>query len=150
MMNRKEFLKSSVGLAAALVGVGTVGACGNDGGSGPPGDSGNGNPDGTQSGSDAAIDAKPPIDGPPAVVSCNMNGTLVQIAANHGHELLVSKADIAAGVDKTYSIMGMSIHDHTVTITAAQFAMLAANTSITVESSPTIHTHLVTVSCASA
>lgn len=49
-----------------------------------------------------------------------------QILANHGHRLLVSDADVAAGVDKTYSIQGNALHDHQITITAADFAILDA------------------------
>jgi len=147
MMNRNEFLKSSVGLAAALIGIGASSACGSDGGSGPP--DAKTNPDGSSSGSDAAVDGAP-ADMNPGVVSCSMNGTTVAIAANHGHTLVVSKADIAAGVDKMYSIQGTSLHDHLVMVTAAQFAMLAANTSISVQSTVTIHSHAVTISCAAA
>ena len=84
------------------------------------------------------------------MVSCSMNGTVVTIAGNHGHVLVVSKADVAAGIDKTYNIQGVALHDHTVTVTAAQFAMLAANTSISTVSSPTVHTHGITVTCATA
>lgn len=149
MMNRNEFLKSSVGLAAALIGIGATSACGSDGGSGPPDAKGN-SPDASPSGGDGGVDGTVAVDGNPGVVSCSMNGTNVAIGTNHGHNLVVSKADIAAGVDKMYSIQGISPHDHIVTVTAAQFAMLAANTSITVESSPTIHTHTVTISCVAA
>jgi hypothetical protein len=60
----------------------------------------------------------------------------------------VTKADIMAGVDKDYHIMGAASHDHVVTITAAQFAMLAQNTSISDTSSVTGHSHVVTISCA--
>jgi hypothetical protein len=77
-----------------------------------------------------------------------MNGTTVVIGTNHGHALVVSKADVAAGVAKTYNIQGTSLHPHSVMITAAQFAMLAANTSITTMSSDDGHAHSVTVSCA--
>lgn len=79
---------------------------------------------------------------------CTMNGTAVVIGANHGHVLVVSQADVAAGVAKTYSIQGTSLHDHTVTITDAEFAMLAANTSISTVSSNDGHSHPITVSCA--
>ena len=77
-----------------------------------------------------------------------MNGTSVVIGTNHGHALVVSKEDIAAGVEKTYHIAGTSLHDHTVKLTAADFALLAQNTPITKESSAAPHTHTVTVSCA--
>lgn len=55
------------------------------------------------------------------------------IGDNHSHaphKMTVTAADIAAGVDKTYSIMGAANHDHMVTITAAQFAMLAQGQAV--------------------
>ncbi|MEZ4362120.1 MAG: hypothetical protein R3B48_18170 [Kofleriaceae bacterium] len=80
--------------------------------------------------------------------SCTANGTTVAIATNHGHRLTVSAADITAGVDKTYDITGSALHMHTVTITAAQFATLASNQSITVPSSNSgDHDHTITVNC---
>src|SRR5262245_58227201 len=53
-----------------------------------------------------------------------------QISANHGHAVTVSPDDVAAGVDKTYSIQGSSTHDHMITLTAAQFGMLAGGTAV--------------------
>jgi hypothetical protein len=71
------------------------------------------------------------------------------ISANHGHKLVVSSADVAAGVAKTYSIQGAASHDHEVTISATQFAQLALGGSITMVSTTTLgHTHNVTVTCA--
>jgi hypothetical protein len=74
----------------------------------------------------------------------------VTITANHGHVLIVSKADVMAGVDKTYDIMGTALHTHSVTITAAMFATLAANTAggVMTTSSVTLHSHPITVVCA--
>lgn len=81
--------------------------------------------------------------------SCLDNGTNVTIAGNHGHVLAVPKEDVAAGVDKTYDITGAAAHAHSVTVTAADFAMLAGNTSVMVTSSSgAAHTHLCTVVCA--
>jgi hypothetical protein len=73
------------------------------------------------------------------------------IELNHGHTLPVAKADATAGVEKTYHIQGDATHDHTVTITAAQFADLAAGTGVTVTSSVdagATHDHTITVNCA--
>ncbi|MFO0737119.1 MAG: hypothetical protein U0270_14620 [Labilithrix sp.] len=71
------------------------------------------------------------------------------IGNNHGHSLQVSPEDVAAGVEKTYSIKGASSHDHRVTLTAADFAALAIGTSITVSSTTAgAHAHPVTVHCA--
>lgn len=77
--------------------------------------------------------------------------TNVTIGSNHpaAHALVVSAADVAAATDRTYDIMGASAHTHSVTITAAQFAMLASGASIMVTStSGAAHTHTVTVVCA--
>lgn len=71
------------------------------------------------------------------------------IARNHGHSLVVSSEDVAAGVEKTYGIKGASSHDHQVTVTASDFAALAAGGSITIASSTDVgHSHAVTVTCA--
>ena len=82
--------------------------------------------------------------------SCTMNGTSVEIASNHGHTLTVSKADVSAAAEKTDDIMGTSAHKHMLTISAAQFAMLKDNTSISVTSTASSdgHTHKINVLCA--
>jgi hypothetical protein len=86
---------------------------------------------------------------PDAAASCNQRGTIAQITQNHGHVLMVTIDDVLAGVDKTYDIMGTSLHTHSVTITAADFAMLQTNQSITtVSSSSDAHTHGIVVLCA--
>jgi hypothetical protein len=110
----------------------TTGGQGGDGGSGGSSGPGGGGGAGGMSGS-----------------SCIDNGTLVNIGTNHGHTLTVPVADIQAGMNMTYNIQGSSLHPHTVTITAAQFAQLAMNQSIMVISSTdNQHSHAVTVSCA--
>ena len=81
-----------------------------------------------------------------------MNGTVSTIGSNHGHVLVVSKADVAAGQDITYHIMGAAAHDHTVLITAAMFQMLQQNNGVMSTSSNAsagpAHTHPITVVCA--
>jgi hypothetical protein len=128
-MTRKQFLHSLVWAGAGAIGASTVAstlsACGN-------------------------VDDKQNVDAAmqPAG-NCNANGTSIVIATNHGHAMTVSKADVAAATPKTYDIAGGSLHSHSVTITGAQFAMLAANTSITlVSTSDGTHIHNVTVTCA--
>lgn len=150
MMNRNEFLRSSVGVAAALFGMGALAACKDDGVSGPPDASTAGNPDAPQVATDAGVDGTTGTDASMGTANCSMNGTTVAIAGNHGHVLVVSKADVAAGTQKMYSIQGGALHDHIVTLTAADFAKLAANTSTTSVSSTTGHSHMITVTCASA
>ncbi len=128
-MTRKQFLRTLAGVGAGAVGASVLVACSSD--------------------DSATVDAPKQIDAPPAVGNCNANGTTVAIGTNHGHVLVVSKADITAGTEKTYDITGTSAHAHSVTITAANFASLAANTSIMVTSTTGGgHTHVVTVMCA--
>lgn len=81
---------------------------------------------------------------------CLNAGTNVSISDNHGHTLVVSKSDVATGVNKSYNIKGSSAHAHSVTITADHFTQLASNSTIIVTSTENGHTHQVTVSCASA
>jgi len=86
---------------------------------------------------------------PNANADCLGNGTAVSIGSNHGHSLAVSTADVQSGTAKTYSIQGTSGHDHTVSLTAANFTTLQSNASISVTSSSDDgHTHSVQVSCA--
>jgi hypothetical protein len=125
MMTRKQFLQT---VAGALGAGAALAACGDDGNK--------------QVDAPAQADASNP--------NCLMNGTTNTIGLNHGHALTVSKADVMAGTAKTYDITGTALHAHMVTITAAQFAMLAANTTIMVTTQPdaTAHNHQVTVRCA--
>jgi len=121
-MTRRQFLGTSLATAA-------LAACGGDDGGG-----GNNNPD-------AAVSTK----------SCTDNGTSVQISGNHGHVLMVTAADVTAAADKTYDITGTSAHSHSVTVTAANFGMLASNPSGSVMVTSTSgggHTHQITILCA--
>ncbi len=147
MLNRNEFLRSSVGLAAAWFGFA---ACGKDPSSG-------GDADGTMIDAgddvdaavknDAGLTRDAATDSPAA--SCSMNGTSVAIGSNHGHTMTVSKAEVAAAVEKTYDIQGTSAHPHSVTVTAADFAKLANNMDVVVMSTTnSMHSHSVTVRCA--
>jgi hypothetical protein len=72
------------------------------------------------------------------------------IAGNHGHVLVVPRADLDSTTDRSYDIQGSAVHTHTVTFTAAQLAMLKAGQSVAVTSTPFSgdgHTHMVTESC---
>lgn len=83
--------------------------------------------------------------------NCVQNGTNSTISANHGHSLSVSKEDVNAAVDKTYTLSQASTdnHEHQITITQSQFNTLKGNSQITVTSTSDVgHTHSVTVSCA--
>ena len=137
--HRRQFLRTLVTSAAAGLAVSGLLACPSD----------------TDETSTPTPDAPPPPpadappgDAPPATANCLDNGTTIAISSNHGHALVVSKEDIAAGVEKIYDITGGAGHSHSVTISAAQFAELAGNTSIEVVSTSAGHTHTCTVSCA--
>ena len=73
----------------------------------------------------------------------------------HGFMLIVTKADIAAGVAKTYDIQGNDpSHTHQVTLTAADMQSLQKNLRAMETSTAgnaagqAPHTHQITVSCA--
>jgi hypothetical protein len=125
-LTRKEFLTSVVGAVAGVAGAAVLVACGGDGES-----------------SDAGV-AK----------NCATNGALAAIGANHGHMMMVTAAEVNAGLDKTYSIQGSAGHTHMVTVTAAQFNTMKTNagTNITINSSQPdmgmAHMHAIMISCA--
>ncbi|MBX3233899.1 MAG: hypothetical protein KIT84_31615 [Labilithrix sp.] len=75
--------------------------------------------------------------------------TAATISANHGHALVVPTEDVAAAETKTYSIQGASSHPHIVTLTAEDFAQLAAGATVTTASTTDAgHAHFVKVICA--
>lgn len=85
-------------------------------------------------------------DGDDKPQSCGASGA--SISGNHGHVLTIPEADLSSLTDKTYSIQGSSGHDHTVTLTAAQLAMLKNGQTVSVESSTgSAHTHTVSANC---
>ena len=139
-ITRKEFLGRLLGSAAGMVGAAMVVGCSSNSNSG--------------GGGDPAPDAATPSDGGSSsdaahATSCTMNGTNSTIGANHGHVLMVSKADVAAGATRTYDIQGSANHAHSVTVTPAMFTMLQGNTAITtVSSTDSNHSHPITVMCA--
>jgi hypothetical protein len=51
---------------------------------------------------------------------------IARVGRNHGHELVVSPADVRAGVPRTYDLTGTSGHAHEVTLTADHFKELQA------------------------
>jgi hypothetical protein len=135
-LTRSEFLRLLAGTGIGTLGLSALGAC--DGSDAKNPDASPGNPDAPKV--DAAIDAPPP--------NCMQNGTAVTIANNHGHSMTVSKADVMAGVPKDYNIKGVSAHPHTVTVTAAMFALLQQNMEATATSSTDDgHPHNITIKC---
>lgn len=67
------------------------------------------------------------------------------ISANHGHSAVITAAQLTAGGDLSLDIRGASDHPHTLTLTAAQVAAIAANQRVAKESSTDDgHSHTVT------
>ena len=135
MMTRQQFLRSFAGLGVGALVI----ACSKSDGSPEPGVDAPVTPD-------APMPPDAPKDAPPTNACATTNAT---ISANHGHTAMIPAADVAAGIMKTYDIKGGSAHPHTITVTAAMFAMLKAGTMVVVTSSNDAgHTHNVSVMCA--
>ncbi len=67
---------------------------------------------------------------------------------NHGHVLLVMRADLDSTTAVSYDITGAADHAHTVTLTVAQLATLKTGAAVTVSSTVAFgHQHVITVSC---
>jgi len=70
------------------------------------------------------------------------------IGANHGHVLLLPRADLDSTTDKTYNIQGDADHNHRVTFTAADLANLKAGRAVSVQTTVTLgHQHGITEDC---
>ncbi len=125
-MNRKTFIKKTVGALLIALPAYSVLSC-----SSSSDDSGSNNSGG-------------------GTANCLQNGARASsISGNHGHSLTVSKADVTAGAEKTYSINGSSGHAHSITVSVANFSTLKNNQQVIISStSGNNHTHSVTISCA--
>ncbi|TMQ03742.1 MAG: hypothetical protein E6J91_45855 [Deltaproteobacteria bacterium] len=132
-ITRKEFLERLIGGAAGVAGIAMVVGCSSSGSDSMHPDASSG-----------------PTPDAASAASCTMNGTTSAIGDNHGHVLVVSKADVAACAEKSYDIRGTSDHTHNVRVTVDMFTKLKANTSVTTTSDlgDSSHTHMVTVMCA--
>jgi len=136
-MNRKAFLQTLGGVLISLPVLSVIGC----------------------SSSDDDASNTPPVSTPPTGTdpdpdpdpagNCD-NGATGEIFNNHGHSLVVSAADVQAGTDKTYTIQGTSGHDHSVTLTAANFTTLGNGQVLSGITSTAGggHTHSVEVTCA--
>lgn len=119
-MNRRAFLVSVVARPAAGLAV-LAAACGGD-----------------DDGATPTVDAPPP--------SCLERGTSTFIIGNHGHVMMVSKEDVAAGQTITYDLSGD--HSHRATVTAAMFARLAANLPVSITTTVDLgHSHDISIRC---
>jgi hypothetical protein len=64
--------------------------------------------------------------------------------------LTIPSADVDSTTSKTYSILGVATHDHSVTLTPAQLSMIKVMTAVTVTSTAggtPSHMHDVTCNC---
>lgn len=90
-------------------------------------------------------------DDPPVVANVCEAGN---VTANHGHALVIPRADLDSTTAKTYNIQGAAGHDHLVTITPAQFAQIKARQVVVLTSTEgllqglTPHAHDLSPTCA--
>ncbi|HEY5944603.1 MAG TPA: hypothetical protein VIV40_03890 [Kofleriaceae bacterium] len=143
MMTRLQFLRSLGQLALAGVALPALAGCKDDDPAPTPDAGGN------QQTPDARPIAMPDAASPDApMMPTTCASTSAAIGSNHGHVIMVTAAEANAGIEKTYQIQGTATHPHSVLITAADFAALRANHTLTVTSSNDAgHTHPVTVMC---
>lgn len=105
---------------------------------------------GTGTESTGAVDTTDGESGTTGGGACTSDPT-VEFVSNHNpgpHVLVVTLAEVEAGVEMQYNIQGQSGHPHTVVLTAEDFATLQQTGSIQVESSnDAMHTHVINVTC---
>ncbi|MBX3251836.1 MAG: twin-arginine translocation signal domain-containing protein [Myxococcales bacterium] len=150
---RRDFLQTLLAIGGAAATLNAVG-CGDDdtpGDDGGVGGDASGDVDAGAPAEDAgtpAEDAGTPAEDAGPAPACESVTTT--IGRNHGHSLTVSADDVMAGVERSYNIQGSSRHPHTVVVTPAHFAALAAGMTVTVTSSrdgSPEHPHDVTLRC---
>ncbi len=123
LVDRRQFTLASA--MAILSGVAiTITACGG-GGSSP-----------------TAPSTPPPTSGGGGGGAADKTGA---IGSNHGHAAVITAAQLTAAGALNLDIRGSSDHPHTVTLTAAEVASIAANQRVSKESSTdSAHSHSVT------
>lgn len=85
----------------------------------------------------------PPVDPPEWV-----NVVKFSSSGKDEHEIVITAADMSAGVEKTYDVQGLAGHTHQVTVTAADFEKLARGGPVTHQTSrdpDDAHLHTVTI-----
>jgi hypothetical protein len=76
------------------------------------------------------------------------SGASGTVLRNHGHSMVVPAMDVQVGVQKVYNIQGNSGHNHSVTLTPADFSQLQlGNVVMKTSSFLAAHDHEVLVSC---
>lgn len=126
-MDRREFLvKVFIGGPALLGGAQLLSACGRD--------------DASDIASYLGMSCSTRSTGVTASIGAPIHG--------NAHSLTLALADIDAGVAKSYSIKGASGHDHSISLSAENFAALRSGQSVsTVSTTGASHTHTVTLTC---
>jgi hypothetical protein len=153
-MRRADFLGALGALAAGVV----IG-CGEDetdtpaaGGSAPTGSGGGGNGGGSTTTSTAATTSSstggtgPGSGGSGGGGACSTNID-AQITCRHGHELIVTAADLLAGEPKSYNIQGTASHSHMLTVTAQMFEQLQQGMTVEIFVPSQIQPHTVYIKC---
>jgi hypothetical protein len=85
-----------------------------------------------------------------SAVTCSQGFTATSGSTNaHTHTVTVAKADITAGVQKTYTTSTSTSHSHSVTFSAADFTALAANQAVneTTLVDAEAHQHTFAITC---
>lgn len=143
-ITRKDFLRGTLAVAAGGLGLTTF-ACGDD----EETTSSSAGPTSSGSGGGSSSTSTTTSSGMGGMGGNSGGGCTATIAANHGHQLVVTEQDVTAGADKTYDIAGSAGHPHMVTLTSGDFGMLQNGMTVMVTSTTdTMHSHDVTVSCA--
>lgn len=87
------------------------------------------------------LECVPLVDPPSRINVCD-----TQVGGKDEHEFIITAADMAAKVEKTYDIHGLANHAHFVTFTPADFRDLEAGKQVSIQSSVTdAHSHFVYV-----
>ncbi|MCB9596206.1 MAG: hypothetical protein H6719_26020 [Sandaracinaceae bacterium] len=152
---RRELLAGTFGVAGAM----WLAACDDGGGdtdAGPGGtDAGPGGADAGPGGTDAGPGGTDAGPGDTDAGPQECNSIAYEMTNRHPvgtrHDIMVPLSDVMAAVDVTYDIQGASRHPHTVLVTAADFARIAAGERVTITSSEDmgvdLHSHDVTLFC---
>ncbi|MBK9262667.1 MAG: hypothetical protein IPM54_23055 [Polyangiaceae bacterium] len=87
------------------------------------------------------LECVPLVDPPSRINVCD-----IQVGGKDEHEFIITAADMAAKVEKTYDIHGLANHPHAVTFTPADFRELENGKQVSIQSSVTEgHSHFVYV-----
>jgi hypothetical protein len=87
------------------------------------------------------LECVPLVDPPSRINVCD-----IQVGGKDEHEFVITAADMAAKVEKTYDIHGLANHPHSVTFTPADFRDLENGKQVSIQSSVTeAHSHFVYV-----